>query len=74
MTLSDMETLVETIATSKSETMWNRDILLQYFLTMEKLQENMKELSPRTQFKKLDSGVFDPDFVTVTIWFGTRLL
>ncbi len=38
-----MEQLVETIASSKSETLWHRDILFKYFLTMEQLQENMKE-------------------------------
>lgn len=39
----DMEQLVETISSSKSETLWHRDILFKYFLTMEQLQENMKE-------------------------------
>lgn len=39
----NMEQLVETISSSKSETLWNRDILFKYFLTMEQLQENMKE-------------------------------
>jgi len=39
----DMEQIVETIAATKSETLWHRDILFKYFLTMEQLQENMKE-------------------------------
>ena len=38
-----MEQLVETISSTKPETLWHRDTLFQYFLTMEKLQENMKE-------------------------------
>jgi hypothetical protein len=38
-----MEQLVETISSSKPETLWHRDTLFQYLLTMEKLQENMKE-------------------------------
>lgn len=39
----NMEQIVETIAATKSETLWHRDILFKYFLTMEQLQENMKE-------------------------------
>jgi len=49
----NMEQLVETIVATKSETLWHRDILFKYFLTMEQLQENMKEYQELTNLAAL---------------------
>eukprot|EP01112_Ceratiomyxa_fruticulosa_P012269 TRINITY_DN3389_c0_g1_i2.p1 TRINITY_DN3389_c0_g1~~TRINITY_DN3389_c0_g1_i2.p1 ORF type:complete len:573 (+),score=116.85 TRINITY_DN3389_c0_g1_i2:221-1939(+) len=38
-----MERLLDTLANSKTETLWHRDTLFKYLLAMEQLQENMKK-------------------------------
>lgn len=43
-----MEEIVETIATSKNETLWPRDLLFKYLVQMAQLQENMKEYEDLT--------------------------
>lgn len=53
-----MEQLVETISSSKPETLWHRDTLFQYFLTMEKLQENMKEYQELMSLAGMSKSVF----------------
>jgi len=50
---TNIKQLFESIASSKSETLWYRDVLFKYFLTMEQLQENMKEYQELTRLAGL---------------------